>query len=214
MRCLRAGEILVAMAAILAIAPAGRAEDANPAGPSAAERMLAPDAQGRAMVQRTGTWTVVSTLKLTPDAQPIVQKGLVAERAMVGPYLQETLQPVKGSAGPDFRRIAYLTYFRVEGRWQYVSLDTRFPVGVMPAYSFGKGTTNRIELEFQPIAFVGLGRDVEGRMIRSNLVISWDGPDHETTRQYWIAADGSGQSWLAVEYDYTRITPGAPNASP
>jgi hypothetical protein len=42
-------------------------------------------------------------------------------------------------------------------------------------------------------------------MIRSNFVISWDGPDHDVARQYWIAADGSGQKWLAVQYDYARV---------
>jgi hypothetical protein len=64
--------------------------------------------------------------------------------------------------------------------------------GIAPA-SPDDDAPNRIELEFQPIAFVGLGREVEGRMIRSNLVISWDGPDHEMTRQYRIAADGGSQ---------------------
>jgi hypothetical protein len=33
---------------------------------------------------------------------------------------------------------------------------------------------------------------------------SWDGPDHDVAQQYWIAADGSGQKWLAVQYDYVR----------
>jgi hypothetical protein len=174
-------------------------------GQSAAERMLVPDAQGAALIQRAGTWNVVSTLRLTPDAPPIVRKDVMADRRMVGPYLEEVMKPVASSASPGFRRIAYLTYSRVEGRWQYVSIDTRFPVGIMPAYSFGKETPGKIELEFQPIAFVGLGPDVEGRMVRSNFVISWDSLDRETARQFWIAADGTGQQWLAVQYDYARV---------
>jgi hypothetical protein len=193
-----------ATAMLLTIVSTSPAQDATKPGQSAAERMLAPDAQGVALAQRVGTWHVVSTLRLTPDAQPIVQQDLVADRSMVGPYLEEVMKPVASSSGPEFRRIAYLTYSRVEGRWQYVSIDTRFPVGIMPAYSFGRDTPGKIELEFQPIAFVGLGRDVEGQMVRSNFVISWDGPDRETARQFWIAADGTGRQWLAVQYEYTR----------
>jgi hypothetical protein len=195
----------VATALLVTIVPASNAQDATKPDQSAAERMLVPDARRVALAQRVGTWNVISTLKLTPDASPIVQKGLVADRKMIGSYLEEVMKPVAASSSPDFRRIAYLTYSRVEGRWQYVSIDTRFPVGIMPAYSFGPDTAGTIELEFQPIAFVGLGREVEGRMVRSNFVISWDGPDRETARQYWVAADGTGRQWLAVQYDYTPV---------
>ena len=197
----------VATALLVTIVPTSNAQDATKPGQSAAERMLVPDAQGVALAQRVGTWNVISTLRLMPDAEPIVQTDLVAERSMVGPYLEEVMKPVAASSSPGFRRIAYLTYSRVEGRWQYVSIDTRFPVGIMPAYSFGTETPGKIELEFQPIAFVGLGRDVEGQMVRSNFVISWDGPDRETARQYWVGADGTGRQWLAVQYDYTRVGP-------
>jgi hypothetical protein len=197
----------VATVLLVTIVPTSNAQEATKPAQSAAERMLVPDVQGVALARRVGTWNVISTLKLTPDAEPIVQKDLVADRNMVGPYLEEVMKPVAASSSPGFRRIAYLTYSRVEGRWQYVSIDTRFPVGIMPAYSFGTDTPGKIELEFQPIAFVGLGRDVEGRMVRSNFVISWDGPDRETARQYWVAADGTGRQWLAVQYDYTRVGP-------
>ena len=100
---------------------------------------------------------VVSTLRLTPDAPPMVSRSLIAERKMVGVYLEEVMKPALGSDAPDFRRICYLTYFRVEGRWQYVSLDTRFPVGIMPAYSFGKGSDRELTLKFEPLGFVGFG---------------------------------------------------------
>ena len=59
-------------------------------------------------------------------------------------------------------------------------------------------------MEFEPLAFVGLGSDVAGRLIRSNLEIARDSDDHEFVRQYWVQADGTGRKWLAVEYEYTR----------
>lgn len=197
---------LVSLGFVLAIAwaPRANAQKPAPSGTSAAQSMLALDQHGKSLTQRVGSWRVTSTLRLTPDAKPIVQTA-IADRTMIGPYLQEVMRSASHSGGPDFRRISYLTFFRVEGRWHYVSIDTRFPVGIMPAYSFDGGSTNKIELQFEPLAFVGLGGKVEGRMIRSNFVITWDGPDHDVAQQYWIAADGSGQKWLAVQYDYVRV---------
>jgi hypothetical protein len=83
-------------------------------------------------------------------------------------------------------------------------MDTRFPVGIMPAYSFDRGTASEVTLEFAPIAFVGVGAEVEGKMLRSNLVVTHDGNDHDIVRQYWTTSDGTGRKWLGVEYDYKR----------
>src|SRR5688572_15355132 len=40
-------------------------------------------ARGPMLVARTGTWEVVSTVQMAPDAEPIVTTGLVAERTMI-----------------------------------------------------------------------------------------------------------------------------------
>ena len=173
--------------------------------PSAAQRMQRPGPEDKELARDAGNWAVTSTLRLTPDAKPIIATGLVATRQMIGPYLQEIMRPAPGSRVPDFRRLSYLTYFRVEGCWQYVSMDTRFPVGIMPARTCEKEVDGRLTVEFAPLPFVGLGSEVEGRTVNSNMVITRDGPDHETYRQYWTRADGSGRRWLAVEYDYRRM---------
>jgi hypothetical protein len=95
-------------------------------------------------------------------------------------------------------------YSRVEGRWQYVSMDTHFPVGIMPACSFANESDGKLTLVFESLAFVGLGQEVGGRMIRSNLEISRESNDHEFVRQYWVQSDGTARQWPAVEYEYTR----------
>jgi hypothetical protein len=172
--------------------------------PSAAERMQRPGPEEAQLNRRIGTWDVTARLRLMPDASPIVTEGLLAERTMVGLYLQEVMKPALGSKEPDFRRLAYEYYSQVEGRWQYVSMDTRFPVGIMPAWSFDKGTDSKRTFVFESLAFVGLGRDIEGRMIRSNLEIARESNDHEFVRQFWVQADGTGREWLAVEYEYRR----------
>jgi hypothetical protein len=42
---------------------------------------------------------------------------------------------------------------------------------------------------------VGFGQQVEGRLTRSNYVITRESEDHEVARQYWTRADGSGREW-------------------
>jgi hypothetical protein len=83
-------------------------------------------------------------------------------------------------------------------------MDTRFPVGIMPAKTCEKPRDGRLTLTFDSLPFVGLGAEVEGRTINSNHEIVHDGPDHEFMRQYWTRADGTGRRWLAVQYEYTR----------
>jgi hypothetical protein len=190
--------------ALLVTLAAFGASDTKPSAPSAAERMQQAGAEEQQLKRRAGTWTVKATFRPTPDAKPMVTEQLVAERKMVGLYLEEIMHPDAGAKTPDFRRIAYQYYSRVEGRWQYVSIDTRFPVGIMPAYSFGKEADGKLTMVFESLAFVGLGKDVEGRMIRSNLEITRDSDDHELVRQYWVQSDGTGRPWPAVEYEYTR----------
>jgi|HubBroStandDraft_2_1064218.scaffolds.fasta_scaffold19291_2 hypothetical protein len=180
------------------------AQGPNEAQPSAIQRMQEPGSEGQALARLAGVWDVVTTLRLSPTAAATVTSGVVAERKMVGLYLEEEMRPAPGSKTADFRRVSYLTYNKVEGRWQYVSLDTRLPVGIMPAYSFGRGTDRELTLEFEPLGFVGFGAEVEGRVVRSDLVIRRDTDDHDLSQQHWIQADGTGQEWLAVQYEYTR----------
>ncbi len=123
---------------------------------------------------------------------------------MVGSYLQETMHPATDAKVPPFTRLDYLTYDRVEGRWQYVSMDTRMPVGIMPAMSFDHGNDRTVTFEFTPLGFVGMTDAVEGTMLRSNMVITRDGKNHMTKEQHWIRADGTGREWLGVKYDYRR----------
>lgn len=156
------------------------------------------------LMERTGTWDVVATVRLGPGEAPVVTAGLIAERNMVGPYLEEVMKSASVSSAPDFRRICYLRYFQKEARWQYVSLDTRFPVGVLPAWSIGKERNGKLTLEFAKPGFSGLGDLIERRIIGSNLVIIRKDDDHDVAQQYWTKSGGAVRKWLAVEYAYTR----------
>jgi len=123
---------------------------------------------------------------------------------MIGPTLQEIMHPAPGSKTPDFKRLDYLNFDRVEGRWKYVSMDTRFPVSIMPAWSFGPTRIDDITLQFAPQAFVGFGPDVEGRFMTSDMQVLQTDGDHELKRQHVVMANGTSTKWLFVQYEYTR----------
>lgn len=174
--------ITVVLSALATAGPATSATRSEAPSLAAAKRMMQPGPEDRELASESGTWNVVSTLQLTPDAKAIVTRGIIATRRMVGNYQQEIMEPAHGSDARDFRRLAYLHYFRVRGCWQYVSMDTRFPVGIMPAKGCETAHDDKLTLEFDSIPFVGLGDEVEGRSINSNLVIVHDGLDHEYIR--------------------------------
>jgi hypothetical protein len=191
----------IAFIVLLPTAPGGRAQQAVP---SAAERMSAAGPEQDEIVRQVGRWEVVASLWPSPEAEPIITRGLVADRSMIGPILQEIMQPAPRSKVPDFRRLDYLHFDRVEGRWKYVSMDTRFPVSIMPASSLGSGQGKSITLQFQPQAFVGFGSTVEGRFMVSDMVVSAPGPDRMLKEQHVTMADGTGRRWLFARYEYTR----------
>jgi hypothetical protein len=173
--------------------------------PNAIQLMNNPGPEASALQARTGRWRVEMRLWPAPGSKPIVQRDMLAERSLIGSFLAETIRPVPGTGQPDFSRISYLHYNRVEGRWQYVSMDTRFPAGIMPAYSHAPSKPGTLELQFQPLAFPGWGTSVEGWMMQSSYEVAGIGTDRETARQYWTRADGTARRWLAVEYVYTRL---------
>lgn len=195
----------IALAAVLAASPAS-AQQGRAGAPTlgAAQRLNQPGPEEQALSADVGRWDVVSSLWTGPGAQPIVTRGLIAERTMIGPILQEIIRPASGSGAPDFRRLDYLNFDRVEGRWKYVSMDTRFPVSIMPAAGFIPQKDGPIELLFAPQAFIGFGDAVEGRFMLSDMTITHRDPDHIVKEQHVIMADGAGAHWTLARYEYTR----------
>lgn len=185
------------------VTPAAGLAQATP--PPAAARLneLGPEAQ--AIAQRVGLWDVMETVWDRPGATPVTTTGLVAERRMIGSALQELLRPADDAAGRDIKRMDYLRFNRVEGRWDYVSMEMRAAVGIMPAWSFDRGEGGRIDLAFAPFAVPsGGGGDVTGQMLRMTQTITTQGPDWDTKDQFFLLADGTGTNWLAHRYVYKR----------
>src|SRR5665213_1532277 len=66
---------------------------ASPRVPAAIARMQEPGPEARALEKRVGRWDVTATFRPGASAAPTVTKGLIADREMVGLYLQETMKP-------------------------------------------------------------------------------------------------------------------------
>jgi hypothetical protein len=177
-----------------------RAEESTSA--SISHNELGPE--NSALKQRVGRWNVTETVWNSPGASPVTTTSLVADRRMMGPMLQELLRPTADASSEAVKRIDYLTYNRVEGRWEYVSMDLRALDGIMTAQSLNRGNIAKIEMTFQPFAYVGPGPAATGQMLRMSEAIIYDGPDEDTKNQYFEMADGTGTMWLAHRYAYRR----------
>jgi hypothetical protein len=159
--------------------------------------------ENAAIAQRAGLWDVIETTWASPTSTP-TKKNLVAERRMVGSFLEEVLEPAPNSAPAEIKRIDYLSFNRIEGRWKYVSMDTRAPVGLMSAASDDRGENGSIHLTFEPFAIPIASTNITGQLVLMQQFIVLDGPDHDRKDQYFSVADGSGKSWLGHRYEYVR----------
>ncbi|CAA9544880.1 MAG: hypothetical protein AVDCRST_MAG87-391 [uncultured Thermomicrobiales bacterium] len=180
------------------------AQTATPAAMSASDRMNELGPENGMIALRAGLWDVTETRWPAPGAAPVTTTGLVAERVIMGSLLQEFLRPPSDTAHNDVKRTDLLSFNRVEGRWKYVSFDTRAPVGLMPALSAVPGDGSSIEIVFEPFAITGPGTQVTGQMLRMEQTIRYEGPDRDVKEQYFTLADGTGRKWLAHQYAYVR----------
>lgn len=165
-----------------------------------APQLNASGTEGRMLAAQVGAWIITETSWETPDAQPLVTNNLIADRRMIGNLLEETLST---QSNPTVLRRDFLTFNRVEGRWEYMSFDTRAAVGMMTAQSYGAEVGGKIELVFQPFAMPTSGATT-GQMLRMRQLIIRDGDDHVIKDQYFTPADGRGEEWLAHRYDASR----------
>lgn len=156
------------------------------------------------LTKKTGTWNVTMTLQPTIDGKPVLIKGLVAERSMIGALcLHEIMQPAKGAAMPLFKRISDLDYNLNDARWDYMSIDTRITAGIM-YFTYFQQAGDSIVSYIMDFPHPGFGPQMtdRGKTVRCKNVVLTINENHDTVKQYWKLTDG--QEWLAVTYDYMR----------
>ena len=198
-----AGVMLSPSSAISQQAQSAHPNHQAPIADLAAARLNELGPENGAMARGVGLWDVTDTVWENSGAAPEVSTGLVAERRMIGSMLQETLRYASDSL-KTILRTDYLTFNRVERRWQYVSMETRAPVGIMTAQSYGRDRDDHILITFQPFAIAGPEQNVSGQMLRMRQEITSQGPDRQVKDQYFTLADGASDEWLAHRYAYTR----------
>lgn len=98
------------------------------AGASANERLNGFRLEARMLQRRVGLWDVTETLWGGPGDAPTTSRGLVAERVMIGSALQEFIRPLVDMARMAVKRTDLLCCNRPDGRWDYLSFDTRAAV--------------------------------------------------------------------------------------
>jgi len=195
---------LILMTLAVGVLPARAAPRVRRAPPVATD-MNALGAENSRLARRVGAWDVVETVWASPGAAPTSHKW-IAQRTMIGSFLQEIIRSAPASAAPDIQRVDYLSFHRIEGRWKYVSMDTRAPVGIMSAESFGRSAAGRIDITFQPFAIPATqqGSRTLGQLLQMKQLIIEQDADHDRKDQYFVPADGSGKAWLAHRYAYAR----------
>jgi hypothetical protein len=202
LRTVAATAALSSVLGALVMAPSARAD-----APTASDRINELGPEGKALARRVGTWDVTATSWTGPGAAPVTVTGLVAQRRMIGPMLEEIMSPGPNASMPPFNRADYLTYSRLEGRWHYMSMDSRVPLGFMPAWSLDADPEQRIFMSFLPFATPGTGFNgpvATGEMWRMEQIVTRPDADHEVKEQYFTRAGENPVKWLGERYSYTR----------
>lgn len=141
-----------------------------------------------------------------PGAAPIPLGTFKVTRQFVGNFLQEIMEPLPGKNTPPFSRITYLSFNKINQRWEYIVMDTRFPI-MMFETSFDGKIANGKEMTTYLSAFpvpAMIGKETAGQMAKQRRTFSIEGPDRDVMHQYWTLP--SGKEYLAIEYVYKRVS--------
>ncbi|RUT72441.1 hypothetical protein D0817_02210 [Flavobacterium cupreum] len=172
---------------------------------SAKEALNELGPENSVLAKRAGLWNVTETVWEYPGAKAVVIKGMVAERVMIGLMLQEFIRPLKDTLHHDVRRTDLITFNQLESRWNYVSFDTRAPVGLMPAWGNVRGDGTKIDLNFAPFAVVADAADIKGQLMIMDQSFIFKDENSDVKDQYFMLADGKGTRWLGRRYSFVRI---------
>jgi hypothetical protein len=113
------------------------------------------------------------------------------------------MQPLENKKTNPFTRISYLNYNRTNSRWEYIVLDTRYPLMMFETSSIPNVTVDStitvgIEAFIVP-PFWGL--DFAGMLGKQRRVITFK-KDITVNEQYWTLA--GGKEFLAIKYVYKK----------
>jgi len=148
-----------------------------------------------------GKWKAIQTV-YTMDGQRILsQDTFKLESKMIGNFLQEIMQPIYNSR-PAFTRTSYLNYNRTNQRWEYIVLDTRYPLMMFETGSSPVSIDNSITLNLDAFVVPPFwGIEYAGMLGRQRRVITCK-KDVTTNEQYWTLP--GMKEFLAIKYVFIK----------
>jgi hypothetical protein len=150
-----------------------------------------------------GTWQVQQRIWLKPGGDPITLPPIIARRKLVGHFLEEVMEPVPGKDVQPFTRTTYLNYNNANQHWEYIVLDTRYPVMMFETSYDNQVKGNTLTLYLPAfVAPPGWDPPFAGRLAKQRRTIEFEGADLNVMKQYWTLP--AGKEFLAMEYIYKR----------
>jgi hypothetical protein len=152
-----------------------------------------------------GNWEVIQIIYAMDSEKILSQDTFKVERKMVGNFLQEVMQPMDNKKTNAFTRIAYLNYNRTNLRWEYIVLDTRYPVTMFETSQNSKVSgDNSITVGLDAFVVPPFwGMSYAGMLGKQRRVITFK-KDITINEQYWTLA--GGKEFLAIKYIYLKHT--------
>ncbi len=135
--------------------------------------------------------------------KPMLVANYVAERTMHGHFLEEVMHPANAADKP-FQRIIYLNYNYANSRWEYIVLDTRYPVMMFETTMANEKDNKQLNLYLSSFVMPPGWIDKNGgQLTKQHRVINFMNKDKTVMQQYWTIP--GGKEFLAVQYTYTRV---------
>jgi hypothetical protein len=183
---------------LIALADAPRAQTAE--GVPAAARLAMPGDEHRWLEPLIGDWTVEMLVYPGPGAEPIVSNEVTATRqwTLDGRYLREEL---RGTVfGQPAARDGVLGYNRLDGRFEWVTVDT-FEPGQMIYVGRDDASPEGFSM-YGESTEAAMGPEPTGRKRELRFEFDIDGPDYNVQRIY--ARFPGQEEFLFVEQRFTR----------
>lgn len=188
---------------------AGASNGQNPANSSAPSNSLEMDSilkQGdeyNFIKPLVGKWKAVQSV-YSREGKILVQDTFKVERKMIGNFLQEIMEPLVSTQTNSFTRISYLSYNRVNLRWEYIVLDTRFPLMM-----FETSASQQIDKDKSIHLYLGafilppfFGKEYTGQLTKEHRIITFKDSNTYIHEQYWTMP--AAKEFLAIKYVFTK----------
>lgn len=167
------------------------------------DKILAKGVEYDLIKPLVGNWNVEMKIWNDSSEKPVMVANYAAERTMQGHFLEEVMHPVSSTDKP-FKRIIYLNYNYANFCWEYIVLDTRYPLMMFETSVVNEKDNKQINLYLSSFVMPPGWIDTNGgQLTKQHRVINFINDNKTIMRQYWTLP--GGKEFLAVEYTYTRV---------